>query len=280
MGSNSWRKPCRGGPTSGSYAIPSLRLPYIDEVEDTVDGNHISSVSVPFIQTVEESLTKEVDETKEIRTTLESNGEFQNVPGDAVLTRKEDALRIKIQNLEKQLSQSGDNMSKDLKDGSIPSGGPADIVDGAGGSWSLWPFRRSGQMKDFNPGMSMLLHEQVYQVINSSKEGLQSKIGNPQIDYRLWYKENFDYLWTHVLNSDETNAGINKYCDFESKNMLTRVTYETNMNNLNYGDEALEVDVLLAVGERPVTFKKKIRSRRGEEFSFREAIVKANIWLL
>ncbi|PWA59517.1 Cullin [Artemisia annua] len=39
-------------------------------------------------------------------------------------------------------------------------------------------------------------------------------IGNPQIDYHR-YKENFNYLWTHVLNSDETNAGINKYCDFE-----------------------------------------------------------------
>ncbi|PWA46116.1 nodulin-like, Major facilitator superfamily domain protein [Artemisia annua] len=52
------------------------------------------------------------------------------------------------------------------------------------------------------------------------------------------------------------------------------------MNNLNDGDEALEVDVLLAVGERPVTFKNKRRPRRGGDFSFRETIVKANIWLL
>lgn len=229
----------------------------------SVEGVSCSSVSVPFIQTVEESLTKEVDEKNEIRTTLESNGEFQDVPGDAVLIKevservveeqlifndskpgikdiaqkvesttviyspdpppvrthqerpkddpeglnvntfrrcptyvdirtnreiteknvlrhskslpnmrshvddiapdsleepqfyspvgrssnwdliREDALRFKRENLEKQLSRSGDNVSKDLKDGSIPSGGPADIVDGAGGSWSLWPFRRS-----------------------------------------------------------------------------------------------------------------------------------------
>ncbi|GJY15378.1 phosphatidate phosphatase PAH2-like protein, partial [Tanacetum coccineum] len=236
--------------------------------ETSVEVVSCSSVSVPFIQTVEESLTKEVDETNEIRTTLESNGEFQDVPGDAVLIKevservveqqlilndlddskpsikdiaqkvesttviycpdpppvrthqerpkadpeglnvntfrrcptyvdfrksreitendvlrrskslpnmwshvddivpdnleepqfyspvgkfrssnwdliREDALRIHRENSEKKLSQSGDNVSKDLKDGSIPSGGPADIVDGAGGSWSLWPFRRS-----------------------------------------------------------------------------------------------------------------------------------------
>ncbi|PWA59516.1 nodulin-like, Major facilitator superfamily domain protein [Artemisia annua] len=53
-----------------------------------------------------------------------------------------------------------------------------------------------------------------------------------------------------------------------------------NLNNLNDGDEAPEVDVLLAVGERVVTFENKRRPRRGEVFSFREAIVKANIWLL
>ncbi|PWA58084.1 lipin, HAD-like domain, LNS2/PITP [Artemisia annua] len=166
------------------------------------EGVSWSSISVPFIQTVEESLTKEVDETNEIRTTLESKGEFHDVLGDAVLIKeihlqskhikndrkltlkelnvntfrrcptyvdihtnheiteknvlrhskslpnmrshvdnitpdnleepqfyspvskfrssnwdliREDALRIKIENLEKQLSQSGDNMSKDSK---------------------------------------------------------------------------------------------------------------------------------------------------------------------
>ena len=51
------------------------------------------------------------------------------------------------------------------------------------------------------------------------------------------------------------------------------------MNNLKDGDESLEVD-LLAVGERLVAFKKKRRPRRREDFSFRKAIVKANIWLL
>ncbi|PWA91104.1 HAD-like domain-containing protein [Artemisia annua] len=55
-------------------------------------------------------------------------GKFRSSNWDLI---REDALRIKRENSEKQLSQGGDNMSKDLKDGSIPSGGPADIVDGA-----------------------------------------------------------------------------------------------------------------------------------------------------
>ncbi|PWA58545.1 cobalamine-independent methionine synthase [Artemisia annua] len=54
----------------------------------SIEGVSCSSISVPFIQTVEESLKIEVDETNEIRTTLESNGEFQDVPGNAVLIKE------------------------------------------------------------------------------------------------------------------------------------------------------------------------------------------------
>ncbi|XP_071712092.1 phosphatidate phosphatase PAH2-like [Rutidosis leptorrhynchoides] len=53
---------------------------------------------------------------------------------------REDASRIRTSNLKSKLAQSANNMSNELKDGSIESG----VVDGAGGSWSLWPFRRSG----------------------------------------------------------------------------------------------------------------------------------------
>nr|GEZ22582.1 protein nuclear fusion defective 4-like [Tanacetum cinerariifolium] len=62
--------------------------------------------------------------------------------------------------------------------------------------------------------------------------------------------------------------------------LLTPVTSETNLSNLNDGEGPSEVDVLLAVGEGAVKFKKKRRPRRGEDFSFREAIVKADFWLL
>ncbi|XP_024970481.1 phosphatidate phosphatase PAH2-like isoform X1 [Cynara cardunculus var. scolymus] len=55
---------------------------------------------------------------------------------------------IKKSNSEKELrlsdSQIADTLSKDLKDGGIASDGPSGIVDGAGGSWNLWPFRRLG----------------------------------------------------------------------------------------------------------------------------------------
>ncbi|CAH1429727.1 unnamed protein product [Lactuca virosa] len=52
---------------------------------------------------------------------------------------REDASRIIKANLEKELSQNPDTLTKDLKDGGIANGG-----DGGGGSWSLWPFRRMG----------------------------------------------------------------------------------------------------------------------------------------
>ncbi|XP_052626515.1 phosphatidate phosphatase PAH2 isoform X2 [Lactuca sativa] len=48
---------------------------------------------------------------------------------------REDASRIIKANLEKELSQNPDTLTKDLKDGDIANGG---------GSWSLWPFRRMG----------------------------------------------------------------------------------------------------------------------------------------
>ncbi|KAK1434036.1 hypothetical protein QVD17_10954 [Tagetes erecta] len=62
--------------------------------------------------------------------------------------------------------------------------------------------------------------------------------------------------------------------------LLTQSTPEPNVTNLSDVDDIYEVDVLLAVGEGAVKFKKKRRPRRGEDFTFREAIVKADFWLL
>nr|XP_043614514.1 phosphatidate phosphatase PAH2-like isoform X2 [Erigeron canadensis] len=64
-------------------------------------------------------------------------GKFRSSNWDLL---REDASSLRKATLEKRLSQSGDSLSKELKDGGIASGG----VDGAGGSWSLWPFRRMG----------------------------------------------------------------------------------------------------------------------------------------
>ncbi|KAI3522104.1 hypothetical protein L1887_11583 [Cichorium endivia] len=43
-------------------------------------------------------------------------------------------------------------------------------------------------------------------------------IGNALIDDITYYEGSYDYYWTHALNSDETNAGINKYCDYVTGN--------------------------------------------------------------
>ncbi|MFS7971155.1 putative MFS transporter superfamily [Helianthus anomalus] len=62
--------------------------------------------------------------------------------------------------------------------------------------------------------------------------------------------------------------------------LLTKSTSEPNVTNINDGDDISEVDELLAVGEGAVKIKKKRRPRRGEDFTFREAVVKADFWLL
>ncbi|KAG8082581.1 hypothetical protein GUJ93_ZPchr0014g47286 [Zizania palustris] len=54
-------------------------------------------------------------------------------------------------------------------------------------------------------------------------------------------------------------------------------TFVTGTNDY---DEATDVDLLLAEGEGAVNLKKKRGPRRGDDFTFREALVKADFWLL
>ncbi|KAK2660389.1 hypothetical protein Ddye_006922 [Dipteronia dyeriana] len=44
-------------------------------------------------------------------------------------------------------------------------------------------------------------------------------IGNAWIDDENGIKGMYDYFWTRALNSDETNAGINKHCNFANDNL-------------------------------------------------------------
>ncbi|XP_059633637.1 serine carboxypeptidase 1-like [Cornus florida] len=46
-------------------------------------------------------------------------------------------------------------------------------------------------------------------------------IGNPWMDDNTNNKGQYDYYWTHALISDETNAGINKNCDFSANTSET-----------------------------------------------------------
>uniref|UniRef100_A0A251TZC2 Putative peptidase S10, serine carboxypeptidase, Alpha/Beta hydrolase fold protein n=1 Tax=Helianthus annuus TaxID=4232 RepID=A0A251TZC2_HELAN len=45
----------------------------------------------------------------------------------------------------------------------------------------------------------------------------------------------FDYFWTHALNSDETNAGINKYCDYISGNFSDKCEEYQSQGYNEYG---------------------------------------------
>ncbi|CAK7356971.1 unnamed protein product [Dovyalis caffra] len=60
--------------------------------------------------------------------------------------------------------------------------------------------------------------------------------------------------------------------------LLTPSSSATHLGSFVDNDDASDVETLLAVGEGAV--KKKRRPKRGEDFKFREALIKADFWLL
>ncbi|KAL7139891.1 hypothetical protein ABFS83_09G084300 [Erythranthe nasuta] len=67
----------------------------------------------------------------------------------------------------------------------------------------------------------------------------------------------------------------------ETEPLLTPSSSLTNLGSYYESEDVTEVDLLLAVGEGAVgEVKKKRKPRRGEDFKFREAVVKADFWLL
>ncbi|CAK9146277.1 unnamed protein product [Ilex paraguariensis] len=60
--------------------------------------------------------------------------------------------------------------------------------------------------------------------------------------------------------------------------LLTPSASATYLGSIDENEDYSDVEILLAVGEGAV--KKKRRPRRGEDFKFREAIIKADFWLL
>lgn len=46
----------------------------------------------------------------------------------------------------------------------------------------------------------------------------------------------YDYYWTHALNSDETNAGINKYCGYASGNSSAKCFHYQSQAGSEYGE--------------------------------------------
>ncbi|XP_076903238.1 protein NUCLEAR FUSION DEFECTIVE 4-like [Bidens hawaiensis] len=67
--------------------------------------------------------------------------------------------------------------------------------------------------------------------------------------------------------------------DMKTEPLLTVSSSNTNLSSFRENDNESDVNLLLAVGEGAVKIKKR-RPRRGEDFSFREAMVKADFWLL
>lgn len=78
----------------------------------------------------------------------------------------------------------------------------------------------------------------IYRSISINVQGMV-QIGNAWIDDNTSEQGMYDYFWTHALNSDETHAGIQKYCDFVTGN-LSNTCYQY----LNQGDAELgDIDI-------------------------------------
>jgi len=82
-----------------------------------------------------------------------------------------------------------------------------------------------------------------YTIVSQNKITNQTKInlkgiaiGNAWIDASTGTQGGYDYLWTHALNSDETNAGINKYCDFVSFNISSTCDQYLSQSDDEVGD--------------------------------------------
>ncbi|XP_021757836.1 protein NUCLEAR FUSION DEFECTIVE 4-like [Chenopodium quinoa] len=78
-----------------------------------------------------------------------------------------------------------------------------------------------------------------------------------------------------ALDTDSLNSFIE---DGKTEPLLTPTSSEANLKNLYENEDLSDIDLLLAEGEGAI--KKKRRPKRGEDFTFREAIVKADFWLL
>ncbi|KAL8230899.1 hypothetical protein R6Q57_000677 [Mikania cordata] len=114
---------------------------------------------------------------------------------------REDTLRFKNANLEKVSPQNTDDFSKDIKDNNI--GGGPDIVDGAGGSWSLWPFRRAVTKS----------------VTEESKNDSDVDVGQETEAGKEWSSPNSDKMHTRELTpTPEQLASLNLS---EGKNTVT-----------------------------------------------------------
>ena len=67
---------------------------------------------------------------------------------------------------------------------------------------------------------------------------MKSQAGNALIDDATTLKGMYDFFWTHAINSDETHAAIDKYCDFVSGNFSNLCVNAT----MKFYEEKGEID--------------------------------------
>ncbi|PKA59166.1 hypothetical protein AXF42_Ash001259 [Apostasia shenzhenica] len=83
-----------------------------------------------------------------------------------------------------------------------------------------------------------------------------------------------------ILSSSESSDQLTQDDRDKSEQLLSVSSSSTNLGSLQELDDSSDVDILLAEGEGAVQLKKKRRPKRGEDFTFREAFIKADFWLL
>ncbi|KAG5537478.1 hypothetical protein RHGRI_024795 [Rhododendron griersonianum] len=80
------------------------------------------------------------------------------------------------------------------------------------------------------------------------------------------------------LIGSSNDLGAEEGDSSQTESLLVPSSSEPYLGSFYESEDVSEVDILLAVGEGAV--KKKRKPKRGEDFTFREAVVKADFWLL
>ncbi|CAK8563507.1 unnamed protein product [Lathyrus sativus] len=87
-------------------------------------------------------------------------------------------------------------------------------------------------------------------------------------------------LFPQKLTQPEENEIGDRREEEENAKPLLQTSSATALGSFNDADGSSEIGMLLAEGEGAVVPSKKRRPRRGEDFTFLEALVKADFWLL
>ncbi|KAL2929874.1 Protein NUCLEAR FUSION DEFECTIVE 4 [Bienertia sinuspersici] len=80
------------------------------------------------------------------------------------------------------------------------------------------------------------------------------------------------------MDGHERGSSTSCIEDEKTEPLLTPTSSAEQLDSLHENDDSSDVDLLLAEGEGGI--KKKRKPKRGEDFTFREAFIKADFWLL